>query len=203
MDQHSFFALAAITLAALRYGTYLYTIYQGKTKPHAFTWLLLGSVTTVGTIAQFGLGGGPSAWALAFVAFTCLFIAFLALFVGERDYKTSDWAALIVCFMAIPLWKITENPMVAVILVVAIDILSYWPMIRKSFNKPQTEPPISAFISGMRYFLILFAVPEPTWESLVYPLYLMLVDWGFAGYIVIRRAQLGYPLHEYSKRQTK
>lgn len=196
---YSFFALASIALAAIRYGTYLYTIYDGKTKPHAFTWLLLGSVTSVGTYAQFKLDGGPSTWAMGFVAVTCLFIAVLAFFIGEKDYKKSDWAALIVCFLAIPLWKMTDNPVWALTIIVVIDILSYWPTIRKSYNKPQTEPPISAFISGFRYFLMLLAIPDPAWGNMVYPLYLMLVDWGFAAYIVIRRFQMGFPLHEYAR----
>lgn len=199
IDQYALFAAAAIALAAIRYGTYLYTIYQGKTKPHAFTWLLLGCVTSVGTYAQFSLEGGPSAWALGFVAFTCLFVAVLAFFIGEKDYKKSDWVALIICLLAIPLWKLTENAMAALTIIVIIDILSYWPTIRKSFNKPQTEPPISAFISGIRYLFIILAIPELSWDNIVYPLYLMLVDWGFALYIIIRRAQLGYPLHEYAK----
>lgn len=199
MDKYALFALAAVLLATVRYGTYLLTIYQGKTKPHAFTWLLLGSVTSVGAYAQFALDAGPSAWALSFVAVTCLFITILAFFIGEKDYTKSDWAALIVCFMAIPIWKLTNNPMIAVAIVVVIDLLSYWPTIRKSYNKPHTEPPISAGISGVRYLLILLAVPEPSWENMMYPFYLLLVDWGFAIYIVVRRWQLGYPLHEYAR----
>lgn len=203
MDQYTFFAIAAIALAAIRYGTYLLTIYQGKTKPHAFTWLLLGSVTAVGTFAQFDLNAGPSVWALAFVAATCFFIAGLAFFIGEKDYTITDWMALIVCFMAIPLWKLTNNPTLALVIVLIIDFLSYWPTIRKSYNKPQTEPPISALISGLRYVFILLAVPNPTWETLIYPFYLLLTDWGFAVYIVVRRWQLGHPLHEYSKKNSQ
>ena len=38
MNQYTFFALAAVVLATARYGTYLWTIYKGETKPHAFTW---------------------------------------------------------------------------------------------------------------------------------------------------------------------
>ncbi|MDD9912227.1 MAG: hypothetical protein OXR68_02880 [Alphaproteobacteria bacterium] len=199
MDEYSIFALAAIGLAAIRYGTYLYTIYQGKTKPHAFTWLLLGSVTSVGTWAQFEMGAGPSTWAMGFIALTSLFIATLSFFIGEKDYTKSDWVALIVCFMAIPIWKMTDNAIWAVTIVVIIDILSYWPTIRKSYNKPHTEPPISAVISGVRYLFVILAVPEPNFGNMMYPFYLLLVDWGFALYIVIRRWQLGYPLHEYVK----
>ena len=198
-DQYVLFALAAVILATIRYATYFYTIYQGKTKPHAFSWLLWGSVTGVGTIAQFELNAGPAAWALGFVSVTCLFISALSFFIGEKDYKRSDWAALVICLCAIPLWQITNNPMFAILVVILIDGLSYWPTVRKSYHKPDTEPPISYFLAGLRYFLMLFAVPEPTWQNLAYPFSLMAIDWCFVAYIVVRRKQLGMPLHEYAK----
>ena len=71
IDSHTFFALAAVLLATVRYGTYFYTIYQGETKPHAFSWLLWGTVTGIGTVAQFSLNAGPAAWALGFVSVSC------------------------------------------------------------------------------------------------------------------------------------
>ena len=197
------FAIAAVLLASLRYGTYFYTIYKGETKPHAFSWLLWGTVTGIGTLAQFELDGGPSAWALAFVSISCLMISVISFFIGERDYAKSDWIALIACFLAIPVWKATDNPLAALGIIIIIDMLTYYPTIRKSYNKPQTEPPISYGFAGMRYFLMLFAIPDPTWQTLMYPFFLMATDWGFAVFIVIRRAQLGYPLHEYSKKTKK
>lgn len=199
MTLHVFFALAAVVLATIRYGTYFHTIYQGKTKPHAFSWLLWGMVTGVGALAQFDLHAGPAAWALAFVSVSCLFIAGLAFVIGERDYKKSDWFALGMTLLAIPVWKATQNPMAALVIVMLIDGLTYWPTIRKSFHRPDTEPPISYGFAGMRYFLMLFAVADPSWNTLMYPFFLMATDWGFAIFIVIRRAQLGLPLHEYAR----
>lgn len=199
MDKYIFFAVAAVLLATFRYGTYFYTIYKGQTKPHAFTWFLWGAVVGVGAFAQLQLNAGPAAWAMVFVSVTCTLIGVLALFIGVRDYTKSDWFALGACFIAIPIWKITQNPMFAIFIVVFIDALTYWPTIRKSYLRPDTEPPISSFVAGLRYFLLLFAVPEPTWQNLLYPFFLMIADWGFAAYIMVRRFQLGYPLHEYSK----
>lgn len=197
--QYVFFAILAVIFSAARYGTYFYSIYKKETKPHAFSWLLWGTVTGIGTFAQFRLEAGPSAWALAFVSATCLLISGLSFFLGERDYTKSDWFALLACFLAIPFWKATDSAIAALLMIMAIDCLTYWPTIRKSFNKPQTEPPLSYGFAGMRYFLMLFAVPQPTWENLMYPFFLMVTDWGFAIYIVVRRAQLGLPLHEYAK----
>lgn len=201
MNQFFYFAVAAVVLAAVRYGTYFYTIYQGKTKPHAFSWFLWGVVTGIGALAQFDLNAGPSAWALTFVSASCLSVACVASFIGTRDYTKSDWFALMACVLAIPIWRATQNPLAALFIIMAIDILTYWPTIRKSFHQPQSEPPISYGFAGMRYFLMLFAIPDATWQNLMYPFFLMMSDWGFAVYIVVRRAQLGYPLHEYSARK--
>lgn len=52
------------------------------------------------------------------------------------------------------------------------------------------EPIISALWAGSRYFFTLFTIPNPTIETLFYPLFLMATDWGFALYIWIRRKQL-------------
>ncbi|MEM8833369.1 MAG: hypothetical protein AAGB32_02395 [Pseudomonadota bacterium] len=201
IDQYTFFAIAAVVLMFARYGTYFYTIYKGETKPHAFTWFLFGVITGIGTLAQFELNAGPSAWSMAFVSVTCFMIAVFALFIGEKNYTKSDWFALLVCLAAIPIWKATDNLMIALFIIMAIDTLTLWPTIRKSFHKPDTEPPISAFMAGARYFLMLFAIPDPTWQNLMYPFFLMMSDWGFALYIVIRRAQLGMPLHEYAQKK--
>jgi len=202
-DQYTLFALAAVLLATARYSTYFYTIYRGDTKPHAFSWLLWGAVTGIGTFAQFELDAGPSAWALGFVSVTCLMVSALSFFIGERDYTKSDWFALIACFIAIPLWQVTDNALLAIAIIIVIDALTYWPTVRKSYHKPDTEPPISYGFAGMRYFLMLFAIPDPSWQNLAYPFFLMATDWGFALYIVIRRAQLGLPLHEYADKRDK
>jgi hypothetical protein len=199
-DQYTFFAILAVMVATARYGTYFWTMRKGETKPHAFSWLLWGVVTGIGTFAQFDLGGGPSAWALGFVSVTCLMISVLAFFIGEKDYTKSDWLALVGCFIAIAFWQLTDNALVAVLIIIVIDGLTYWPTIRKSYHKPDTEPPVSYFFAGLRYFLMLFAVPDATWQTLMYPFFLMATDWSFALYIIIRRAQLGMPLHEYSNK---
>jgi len=198
-DQYILFAIAAMVLSTLRYGTYFWTIYKGETKPHAFSWLLWGTVTGIGAFAQFDLGGGPSIWALAFVSITCGMVAILSVFIGEKDYTKSDWIALTGCLIAIPIWQVTDSALAALFIIILIDTLTYWPTIRKSFHKPDTEPPVSYFFAGMRYFLMLFAVPDPTWQTLMYPFFLMATDWGFTIYIVIRRWQMGFPLHEYAR----
>ena len=187
LSQTEIFAGLAIAVSVIRYGTYLWSIYKKETRPHVFSWLNWGIVTGIGAYAQFALQGGPSAWVLTVVSSTCLFIAFVALFVGEKNITRSDWFAFIGALLAIPVWMVTNDPIMAIVVIIVIDVLTYYPTIRKSWNDPWGEPALSYFWAGLRYFLALFAVPNPSWETLVYPFFLMATDWGFPIYLLIRR----------------
>lgn len=184
------FAGLAMVVSVIRYGTYLYSIYKKETRPHVFSWLNWGIIVGIGAYAQFSLQGGASAWVLVVVSSTCLFIAFISLFAGEKNITKSDWAAFIGALVAIPVWLATKDPFAAILVLIAIDILTYYPTIRKSWNDPWGEPPVSYFWAGSRYFLALFAVPVFSVETLTYPFFLMASDWGFALYLVVRRYTL-------------
>lgn len=181
------FAGLAILISVIRYITYFRGIYLGETRPHVFSWFNWGTVTGIGAYAQFALDGGPSAWVLAVVASTCYLIAFIALFVGEKNITRSDWYAFIGALLAVPLWIITDNPAIALVVIIVIDGLSYYPTVRKTWFDPWGEPPASYFWAGLRYFLALFAVPDATLQTLMYPFFLMATDWGFAVYALWRR----------------
>lgn len=190
------FAYLAIFVSVIRYGTYLRAIYLKEARPHVFSWFNWGVVTGIGAYAQITLDGGPSAWVLVVVSSTCFFISGVALFIGEKNITRSDWYAFLGALVAIPVWVYTENPVAAIIVIVVIDILTYYPTIRKSWHDPWGEPPMSYFWAGLRYFLALFAVSPVTWETLFYPFFLMATDWGFALYILYRRKVLINKLKE-------
>ena len=187
LSREVIFAALAVIVALARYGTYLWSIYRRETRPHAFSWFIWGLVTSIGAAAQFELDAGLSAWVLTFVAVTCFLISVLAAFIGHRDITRSDWAALIGSFIAIAVWTVTANPIAAIASLIAIDFLSYWPTIRKSWADPWGEPPISYFWAGLRYFFAMLAVPEFVFVTMLYPFWLMATDWGFLVYLVWRR----------------
>lgn len=184
------FASLSVVVAMVRYATYLWSIYQRETRPHAFSYFLWALLTGIGAAAQFVLNGGLSAWVLTLVSSVCFLIAVLALFVGHKKITRSDWLALIAALMIIPVWKFSNNPVLAICCLIVIDFLSYWPTIRKSWADPWGEPPHSYFWAGLRYFYALFAVGDPTVANLAYPLWLMASDWGFMFYNFWRRRAL-------------
>ncbi|MGE3771256.1 MAG: hypothetical protein AB7G06_09950 [Bdellovibrionales bacterium] len=190
LSRTEIFAGLAIVVAAVRYITYLWSIYQRKTRPHAFSWFLWGLVTGIGAAAQAQLNGGPSVWVLTVVAATCLFISVVAVFVGEKNITRSDKITFGGALAAIVVWQLTSSPILALVCVILVDCLSYWPTIRKSWNDPWGEPPGSYFWAGLRYFLALFAVPDAKISTLLYPAFLMASDWGCMIYFIWRRKVL-------------
>lgn len=184
------FAGIAVAVSLIRYSTYIWSIYKGETRPHVFSWFNWGLVTLIGAYAQFSLHAEISSFVLFFVAATCFFISFIAFFVGEKNITKSDWFAFAGALIVIPIWQITDDPFLAIITLILIDGLSYYPTIRKSWNDPWGEPPIGYLWAGSRYFFTLFTIENPTIETLLYPFFLMAADWIFAAYIWVRRYHL-------------
>lgn len=195
IDSYMVFAGIAVAVSLIRYSTYIWSIYKGETRPHVFSWFNFGVITLIGAYAQFSLHAEISSFVLFLVAGTCFFISFIAIFVGEKNITKSDWFAFIGALMAIPIWQLTNDPFLAIISIVIIDSLSFYPTVRKSWSDPWGEPIVSALWAGSRYFFVLFTIPNPTIETLLYPLFLMATDWGFAVYIWARRYHLNKNNH--------
>ena len=190
LPREAVFATLAILITLLRYGLYFWAIYKKSARPHVFSYLNWGILNLIATFAQFVSGGGLSAWVLACTSALCLTIAVLALFVGEKNITRSDWVAFVSALATIPLWLISENVILTFLLIIFIDSASYYPTYRKSWNDPWGEPPAPYFWAGARYFLMLFAVPSPNLTNMMYSVFLMLTDWGFAVYVLWRRKVL-------------
>lgn len=188
LDIPTIFAALAIFAAALAYTSYFWAIYKGEAVPHFFSRFLWALVTGIGAFAQLTIDKtGLSGWILLIVSGANSLIAIYALFKGTRYITKSDWFALILALLAIIIWQITSDAFYAVIIIVIIDCLSYYPTFRKSWFKPWEEPVLSFFLAGLRYFLMLFTIETFTFEAFLYPVFLMVSDWGFVLYLLWRR----------------
>jgi hypothetical protein len=179
-----------IFVGLIRYGTYIHSILKGETHPHVFSWLNWCIMIAIGAYAQYRLGGGPSVWVLVMVTVVCAFITLLSLKYGEKDITRSDRIAFIGALLAIPVWQATHNPFYAILIVIFIDCLTWYPTVRKTWVRPNSEPPGSYFWAGLRYFFAMLAVPEFTAEKLFYPFFLMICEWVFMVYVFQRRKWL-------------
>ncbi len=190
------YAAIAILLMLVSRGTYFTSILKGRTKPHAFSWLIWGVISSIGFAAQIAEHAGAAAWVRGVGCITCFVVVGLCWFRGERDIRRADWITLAISLAAIPLWMLTKTPMWSVILVCLIDTSGYLPTLRKVHRKPKEETPYGYILSSAGAFLSVLAIDNYTVSTWLYPSVLTASNILMAGYIFLRR----YQLHLHAKK---
>ena len=190
MSLKDMFGLLSLFLAVVSYVPYVRSIFVGSTKPHAFTWLVWGTVMAIAFFAQLSGRAGAGSWATGLSAAFCLGIGILALFRGEKHITRGDWMAFLTTFFAIPLWVVTSDPLWSVLLVTGIDAVAYYPTFRKSYAKPYEELASKYVLTVVRYLLSLLALEHFTVVTSVYQVVSIFMEIGVVIMLLWRRAVL-------------
>lgn len=184
------FGGVSLLVGVISFFIYFYFIFKGKTKPHFFSWFSWGLLTAIAYFAQVVDNGGAGSWVTGFTALVSFIIAIVALMRGSRDISKSDWYAFVVSLFAIPLWFVLETPLYSVLLVTGIDIVAFFPTIRKSYSKPHEESVLFYFLSGLKYSLALIALENWSIITAIYPLSLVVMDVFFITLLFFRRRKI-------------
>lgn len=187
---NSALGLLAITIGFIGYIPYFRTILNGKTKPHAFTWLVWGVLTGIAFAGQIAGSGGAGAWVTGFTALISFIIFGFALFRGVKDFPLTDWLCLLGCVIAIALWLVTKDPLTAVILITVIDAVAFIPTIRKSYSAPNSEPIFTYALSGLKFLIGIVALERLSVITVLYPASLVLANGAFVLMLLVQRKRL-------------
>src|SRR4051812_31536568 len=106
-DYKTWLGYLSTLLAFVAFAPYMWNMYKGKTKPHAFSWLIWSILQIIGFAAQVFGHAGPGAWATGVTGLFCLIISIVAFKKGEIKFATFDYFALAGAGLAIPLWLAT------------------------------------------------------------------------------------------------
>jgi len=190
METKTIIALASIAMTIFGYSFYFKDIFAGKTKPHAFSWLVWATLTSIAFFGQLSAGAGPGAWVTATTAAISFIIFWLSLTRGEKDITKSDKIFLGASFFAIIPWLLTKDPLISIILVTVIDFLGFLPTIRKSIKKPYEETLIHYVFAGLKFLLAIIALDNYTLVTWLYPASLVLANWLFIVLLVVQRRKI-------------
>lgn len=182
--------LIAVLISIIGYIPYFRDIFSGKTKPHAFSWLVWGVLNGIAFAGQIAGKGGPGAWAVGLTAVALCAIFVLSLLKGERDIKRFDWLCLGGAAVSLALWFATSGPLLAIILITIVDAFGFLPTIRKAYNKPHQETLITYEINTIKYFLVVLALQNYTLVTTLFPLAVALMNAAFVGMLILRRRAL-------------
>lgn len=191
MDYKVVIAIVSIVMTLFGYFYYFRDIFAGKTKPHAFSWLVWSSLTAIAFAGQLTDSAGPGAWVTGVTALVSFIIFSLAIKKGEKNITKSDKANLFGAVVALVLWFLTSNPLSAMILITIVDFLGFLPTIRKSYSKPYEETLVTYLLSGLKFLLAILALNNYTVVTWLYPASLVIANLFFVVMLVVRRKKLG------------
>lgn len=189
-EQKAIIAILTVILAVISYIPYFRDMLSGKTKPHAFSWLIWAVLNGIAYIGLVLDKGGAGSWPLGFTVLAMTAIFLVSLKKGERDIRPFDWFCLIAAGFALIPWLLADSPLISIILVTIIDLLGFMPTIRKVYKKPHEETLFTHVLSTIKYGLILVALQAYSAVTVIFPLAVFIADALLVVLIMVRRKQV-------------
>ncbi len=180
-------ASIAVIISLIGYYQYFKTMFAGKTKPHMFSWVIWAVLTAIAFFAQISDNAGAGSWITGLAAFLSFFIAGYAYFYGEKVITKGDWLTFLCAISAIPIWLITNDALLAVLIITVIDALGFYPTFRKSWNKPYEENITHSFLSAVKFILAVMALDNTSIITALYPISLIFMNLIFVAFVIWRR----------------
>jgi len=160
----------AIALTFIAFFPYIRSIQIGKTKPHVFSWIIWGSTTFVVFLAQLADKGGAGAWPIGVSGLVTLYVAVLA-YIKKSDVTITrtDWLFFITAMMSLPLWYLSSDPLVAVVILTTVDVLGFAPTFRKAYAFPFEEKLAFFVLVAVRNVISILALANYSLTTVLFP----------------------------------
>lgn len=189
MDIKVILGAVAAVLALFSSFLYIRDIFRGNTKPHTYTWLIWGIVTTIAFFGQSVSGGGPGSWATEVAALVTIFTFLLSLKggYGTTDITNVDKVCLVLALVAILPWLVAKSVLWSVILATGIDLIAFFPTMRKTWYAPRSESLGSMYVDAVKHSLSMFSMGSYSLINLMYPASVLLTQFAIIGEILYVR----------------
>jgi len=189
-DYHVILGALGAGLGLLGYTLYFRSIFAGITKPHVFTWLTYFLLDIIVFAAQVIKGGGAGTWVTLTGVIGTFCVAAVALRLGEKHIRMSDWISFGAALFAIVLWVLTDTPLLAVIIAAIINFLAMAPTFRKSYVNPFQESTSIWVLDIIRFSMGIIALESLNLTTALFPAALVLGNAMLVAMILVRRRQL-------------
>lgn len=186
-DYHAVLGIIAVAIGVIGYIPYYRDIFRGTTKPHPFTWIGFGLLNAITFVAQVVTGGGPGAWVTAITTIATFGIATLAFRQGEKNITAFDWVCFGGALIGIVLWKLTSDPLGAILIVTIADLLAFAPTFRKAYLRPQEETATLYAMSVLKYGISLFALATFDLTTAFFPVAIAVANAAIVLLLLFRR----------------
>lgn len=188
MSYKEILSIIAIVLTLTAFIPYIRAILTGRVKPHVFSWVIWGATTFLAFLAQLEDKGGVGAWPIGVSGSITMLIAFLAyLKRADVTITKTDWLFFAAALSSLPLWYFTSDPLWAVVLLTAVDVIGFEPTVRKAYHFPYSESLLFFGLFTVRNLLVIMAFENYSATTLLFPVVIAAVCLLLMAMIVYRR----------------
>ena len=170
MSLKLFLGILSLVFAAIAYYSYFRNMAAGRTKPHAFSWLVWGLLSGTGFFAHEGAHAGIGAWATGVTSVVSLTICAVALKIGATRPTRFDWSLLSMALLSLLLLFAVKNEVAALLLTLIALIAGFAMNIRKAYHKPAEENATAFWLNTLKFVPAIFALAHFTFLTVAYPL---------------------------------
>jgi len=152
------FAIIAALLAVAGGIPYLRHVLKGRAQPHPYTWMVSSIVSLITFFGMVVKGAGIGALPTAVSEGFTIIIFLSSLKYGFKKIPKNDAVYLVIALLGIIPWILTKDPTLSVIIAVGIDVISFIPTLKKTWNHPETETSSVYSMNVARHILTLFSL---------------------------------------------
>ncbi len=158
--------------------SYILDVIKGNVKPNKLTWLLWSIAPFIATFAAVSSG---VRWAVlpVFMAGFGPFLVFIVSLFSKKSYwkiQKFDYICGLCSILALVLWGITREPLVAIIFSILSDFFAGVITFKKAWNYPETETHIPYSTGIFNIMTSFFAISVWTPENYLFPIYLLFMN---------------------------
>jgi hypothetical protein len=166
-------SITASFLCLVAFFPYISSIIRGTTKPNRASWWIWVTLGTVLCASYYSTGGGITLWAFVFTIIGQLIVAILSLKSGEGGWSNLDRTCLIGAGVSLLLWLWFDDPFVALLFGITIDVFAVIPTIKKSYLDPESEDLLYWELYGLGTLINIFTVENWSIQVIIWPLYVL------------------------------
>lgn len=152
---------------------YIVSVLRGEARPRLVSWVVWAILAGVMTVSALLEGAIASAVMTTITFIACTTVTALAWRQRTNEVSRLDRVCLVGAFLGIVSLVIFRNPLVAIVVSVAIDIVAFIPTLAHAWNSPEEESLACFLLStlGGVFALTAVFVGGVTPVALVYPVY--------------------------------
>lgn len=151
---------------------------RGKAKPNRVTWLLWSFAPLISAAAAFSNGESWSVLPILLAGLNPLLIVIFSFFVKGAYWKISklDYLCGALSLIALVLWLITKDPVLAVFFAIMSDALAGLPTLIKAWKDPESESPMIFILGIIASLSAYFTANAISFTNLGFQTYLIILN---------------------------